>query len=263
LGSHAADRAALPIVEAAMEQGSTRKSVVVVELGTEERPELIRWSTTLAPEGRYSPFESYALHTAGGWVLVDPEEPSVEGLARLRRLVGARPVATVLTSDGHERDCYRVRERWGTPVWAPAARGGGAARPYALEGHPDHAYGEGTALPGGLRPVAVEGLWEADCFLLWLAPGGQRVLFTGDALNGQVETALARADHYRREPGLAFGSRPGYFERHPDQEGLKRSLRRVAQEIDFDLICGAHGRPYPGPAGGEAKVALRRLLDSV
>lgn len=67
-------------------------------------------------------------------------------------------------------------------MWALAT--GLPERGGELEGRPDHAYEDGTRLPGGLR--------AGDHVLLWPAPGGACVLFTGDALNGQVELALAR-----------------------------------------------------------------------
>lgn len=55
------------------ENQPNRKSRVVIELGIETEPSLVRWSILLAS---YSPFESYALCTEEGWVLIDPEEPA-------------------------------------------------------------------------------------------------------------------------------------------------------------------------------------------
>jgi glyoxylase-like metal-dependent hydrolase (beta-lactamase superfamily II) len=238
----------------ANEDRTNRETRVCVELGTERDAELIRWSTIWRP-GRYSPFESYALRTPDGWVLVDPEEPAAAAAGRLRLLIGRRPVATVLTSDMHERACYLVRERWGTPVWAPAA--GLPERGGELEGRPDHTYQDGDRLPGGIRAIQIAGLRAGDHALLWPAPSGQSVLFTGDAVNGQVELALASEDHYRRGAGLYFGSRPQYLERHPHPDEFLRSLRRLLDE-EFDIICGAHGRPYRDGA----RAALARLLES-
>jgi hypothetical protein len=118
------------------------------------------------------------------------------------------------------------------------------------EGTPDHLYEEGGDLPGGLRAIRLAGLWGGDHALLWDAPGGEHVLFSGDVVNGQVHPDLTLAGHYRRPHALNFGNRPGYLERHPDHEALRRSLRRILEE-DFDLLCGAHAMPFrdhPKPA---------------
>ena len=90
------------------------------------------------------------------------------------------------------------------------------------------------------------------------ATGGERVLFTGDVLNGQVETDLAHAGHYRREPGLYFGSRPRYVERHANPAALKASLERLLHE-DVDLIAGSHSRPFRD----NPRVSLARLLETI
>src|SRR5687767_11147534 len=207
------------------------ESRVAVELGTESEPELIRFCLGQRP-ARYV-LDSYALRTTAGWVFVDPVRPTPESADRLRRLIQERPVATVLTSDGHERFCYAVREQWGTPVWGPQP--GVGQRPVEYHGKPDRLYAEGDALPGGMRAIKLVGLARGDHALLWEPLHGGRFLFSGDVLNGQVDTELARADHYRREPGLYFGSRPRYVERHANPAALKASLERLLHE-DVDMI---------------------------
>ena len=99
------------------------------------------------------------------------------------------------------------------------------------------------------------GLWRGDHALLWRAPAGVRVLFTGDILNGQVEPDLSPEDHFRREPGLYFGARAQYVERHANPAALKVSLERLLRE-DFDIIAGAHSRPFRD----NPKAALAQLL---
>ena len=94
-------------------------------------------------------------------------------------------------------------------MWGPEVTE--STRRNAYEGEPNHTYSAGQSLPGGLRPIKLRGAWGGDHALLWQAPNGQRILFAGDILNGQVEVELAQPDHYRREPGLYFGSRPGYI----------------------------------------------------
>ena len=231
------------------------ESRVVVELGTETDPGLIRFWTGPGPES-FGTAVSYALRTTAGWVFLDPLRPTPNGVDRLRRLIRERPVATVLTSDGHERFCYAVRQRWGTPVWAPVL--GEAKRDSAYDGQPDHLYAGGDSLPGGLRPIKLAGLWRGDHALVWPTPGGEQVLFSGDILNGQVEPELAPADFYRREPGLHFGARPGYVERHANPAALKASLERLLRE-EFDVIAGSHGRPFRDNPRG----ALARLIETI
>lgn len=230
---------------------------VVVELGTDRDPVLVRYCTGV-PRGRPGlgcPY-SYALRTTDGWMFVDPVRPALDGVDRLRHLITERPVATLLTSDGHERFCYALREQWGAPVWGPTP--GVGQRPVEYEGRPDHLYLEGDTLPGGLRATKLAGAWRGDHALLWEAPGGARVLFSGDILNGQVEPDLAPEDHYRREPGLYFGARPRYVERHASPAALKTSLARLLEE-EFDMIAGSHGRPFRD----DPKAALMRLLETM
>jgi hypothetical protein len=237
-----------------MDTPPARVSRLTVALGTEAAPALVHWATAFLPRPMGT-LDSYALRTPDGWVLIDPLEPEPPVLERLERLLGEPPAATVLTSDGHERDAARFRARWSTPVWGPiplpSARGAG------YDGRPDHLYEEGRppALPGGLRALRVAGLWGGDHVLLGRAPAGERVLFTGDPVNGQVRPDLAPADHYRRPNALNFGARPGYVGRHPDPAALRRSLSRALAE-DFDLLCGAHATPFRD----DPKAALAALL---
>jgi glyoxylase-like metal-dependent hydrolase (beta-lactamase superfamily II) len=248
-----------------------------VELGTATRPLLVRWTCWL-PVAATS--ESYALLTAEGPILIDPREPAEAEADSLWALLGQPPVATVLTNDWHERDAYLLRERFGAPVWAPAA--GQPERGGDLEGQPDHYYDEGDMLPGGLRATKIEGRMPGDTVLLWpgdadagdaSAAGVERrasettsprqrgrpgVLFTGDALNGQANPDNPlNASHLRRRPGLYLGA-ARYYLGHPDPDRLKDSLRRLvaASFPAFDIICGAHALPYRT----EARRTLAQLL---
>src|SRR6266508_3000495 len=81
----------------AVEIPGSRESRLGVTLGAEAAPTLIHWSTCFMPE-RVGPFDSYALRTRDGWVVIDPLEPDAAVLERLERLMGERPSAIVLTS---------------------------------------------------------------------------------------------------------------------------------------------------------------------
>jgi glyoxylase-like metal-dependent hydrolase (beta-lactamase superfamily II) len=251
---------------AAVVTPAERRTSVGVEVGTEGTPVLVRWSTW-APRFGSQERVAYALRTAAGPVLVDPEAPAAGQAGRVGRLVGRPPVATLLTSDRHERDAYAIRARWGTPVWAPAA--GLPERGGELAGRPDHAFEDGELLPGGVLALRVPGGWTgAEAALLWAAPGGARVLFTGDLLNGPCAPDQPTPYRGRRAPGLYAGVRWSHLARLPDVARLRAGLRRLLAE-DFDLVCGAHGLPFGAPAGAAprpgpdpvARAALVRLLE--
>ena len=238
-----------------------RETIVRVELGTEAHPVLIGWC--LWHTGDLSGGEhSYAALTEAGPVLIDPNAPTGAAAARLWGLLDRPPVATVLTSDWHERDAYRLRAQWGAPVWGPAA--GLPERGGEFDGRPDHAFEDGAALPGGLRAIKIAGGWiRGETVLAWRAPGGAAVLFTGDMLNGQSNPAHPQPYAWRRAPGLYAGVRHRYFvrspERMPDPRTLQAGLRRLLPEA-VDLVCGGHGAPYGGGPGEDAAAALARLL---
>jgi hypothetical protein len=224
-----------------------------VELGTPDAPALVRWSAPRPPAGRMRN-EGYALLGSGGPVLVDPPDAGEAALARLLAVLGGPPRATVLTDAWHERACYRLRDRWGTPVWAPAA--GLPERGGDLEGRPDHTYEEGTPLPAGLRALRLEGGFvPGEHLLLWRAPTGGGVLFTGDAISGQAPEREPRLDDWRRAPGLYVGVGPTMLSWLADPPRLQAGLRRALTE-DFALLCGAHARPYRE----HPKAALAQLL---
>src|SRR6266508_2230502 len=150
--SHLADRQGghLRVLTPAMSDEPIEQSRVAVELGTETEPGLIRFSNGPPPTG-ISSFDSYALRTTAGWVFIDPVRPTLDGVDRLRRLIREPPVATVLTSDGHARFCYAVRQTWGPPVWGPTP--GLVQRPVGYRGRSDHRYSAGHSLLAVLRAI--------------------------------------------------------------------------------------------------------------
>ena len=221
-------------------------STVAVLLGTEEQPQLIRWTTWWDSPGSW---DSYALVTADGPVLIDPETLTAEGEARLLELLGTTPKATVLTNDMHERGAYAYKGKWGAPVHAPAYG-------TLYDGTPDHLYADGAVLPGGLRAYKLDGgAFPGDTVLRWTAPDGMRVRFTGDALNGGFNRRNPAGAHPRRgEPGLYLGAGPFYLEKCAAAP-LKASMRGLLDER-IDMIAGAHGDPVTS----DPKEMLGRLL---
>ncbi len=216
---------------------------------------LVRWSTWDPPWQREGENASYALPTAAGPVLVDPEAPAADQAARLWALLEQAPVAIVLTTGDHERDAFRLGARFRVPVWVPAAalpeRGGD------LAGRPDAVYAAGGAVPGGLEALALEGAAAGTGAhaLRWAAPGGAAVLFTGDVLTGGAEPS--HPEHLRlwhRRRGLYLGPGPTYLARC-DHDRLRVALGDLLAG-GADWICGGHGVPV-GPGAG---ASLARLL---
>ena len=235
---------------------------IYVDLGTEGEPALVRWSApSLSGASRH---EGYALVTADGPVIIDPPAPDADGGDRLVSLLGARPVATVLTNDWHERSCYALRERWDTPVWAPAA--GLPARGGELEGEPDYLYEESTALPGGLRALKIDGVFAGEHVLHWRAPTGEGVLFTGDVVNGQNTELRTTTRNWRDAPGLYLGvallqpmaRRPAWSPGEsapPTGRGLPADLRLPRPPVWRPRQGGARAAARAGLGG---RVAHRR-----
>ncbi|MBI3973856.1 MAG: hypothetical protein HY332_21470 [Chloroflexi bacterium] len=233
---------------------------IAVELGTEARPALVRWATFYPRDEqktRGGIYVAYALATDQGPVVVDPCRPAAHADQVLRdrlRAMGGVPIASVLTNDMHERDAYALRRTYGVPVWASAA----GVPDY--DGTPDRLFEDGAALPGGLRAITIEGPFPGDTCLLWTAPEGTRVLFTGDMVMGGAFDEDPRVDVTLREPGLYLHGVNSHPRGSKDMAAFKASLRRLLDE-EFDLVCPAHGRPYGRPYGANPKAALARLLE--
>jgi hypothetical protein len=203
---------------------------------------LIRWSTPVAPQI----YDAYALPSDGGPVLIDPQVTSTAVWDRLVALTGRQPVAAVLTSRWHERSAYWLRERFGMPVWLPAA---GTEE---MAGRPDHLYRAGDPLPGPLEAITVDPTFAGDTVLVWQASSGDRVLFSGDAILGQLNPEDPRADHWRRAPGVYL-----WLHGRGDLARFRAAFAPVLQEA-FDLVCSAHSvvlRRHP-------KAGVARLLET-
>ena len=73
-----------------------------------------------------------------------------------------------------------------------------------------------------------------------------------------MEPGLAHEGHFRREPGLYLGARPRYVERHADPAALRRRASSACSREEFDLIAGAHSRPFRD----DPRAALARLIET-
>ena len=222
------------------------RTQVWIESGTEEAPGLVRWSSKGPVRGgRAAGRLSYALRTPDGTVFIDPEWWSPDEADRLAGLVErmGTPGAGVVTSSWHERASYLFGEHYGIPVWLPRA---GTAE---MEGEPDRLFGEGDALPGGMRAVEIDDGFAGDVVFHWRTPGGRHVLFGGDVLLG----GSGQPGHWREAPGLY-----AYMFRNPPEDVFRARLRRLLA-LEFDAIYSAHNEGPPFTEG--AKQRLARLIE--
>jgi glyoxylase-like metal-dependent hydrolase (beta-lactamase superfamily II) len=167
----------------------------------------------------------HLLAVDGESVLIDPLrlEPAV--MAGL-----PEPTAIVLTAKCHQRSAWRYRTEFGIDVWAPQGA------PEADE-EPDHRYGEGDELPGGLHAVLTPGPEPVHyCLLRAESP---RVLFCSDLLMGDADGRIAFV--------------PGEY--HDDPAGTRRSVERLLG-LPFDVLCLDHGTAVSDDPRG----AIRTLL---
>jgi len=184
-----------------------------------------RWAVANANIGG-AESTSHAVAASDGVVLIDPVRLAAEELARLGAVS-----AICLTAQCHQRSAWRYRRTLGAPVYAPAG-----TRP--LEEEPDHLYAAGDELPGHLHAVHTPGPEEAH--FSFLRAGDPAVLFCSDLLT-----------HYEgRELDLV----PLRY--HDDPEQTRRTVEGLL-DLDFDVLCLAHGSPI----GEDPKAAIRGLLE--
>lgn len=162
-----------------------------------------------------------AAHAVDG-VLIDPLPLAEDAFRSLGEVT-----AIVLTTSSHQRSAWRLRRELGLPVHVPVQ-----AR--QVDEEPDGRYREGDPLPGELDPFFTPGAGTAQHSLL-----RGDVLFTPDLFVRSREGPLGWVP----------------FEYMHDPDEARRSAEKLL-ELDFDVLCTAHGAPL---AGG-AKDALRALV---
>jgi hypothetical protein len=166
-------------------------------------------------------FDSYALQTPAGVVLVDPIQPPQAVVKQLEKL--GQPIAIVLTNANHERDAHWFRQRYDIPV-------------YAHENTPDDCdikidvlVADHEQLPGGITAIHLPGAAVGEIALHTNLDGGAMLI--GDILihpHGQAVTLPP--DQYLTDPKLA-----------------RQSLRRLL-DWNFTTATFAHGVPLTGDA---------------
>lgn len=162
-------------------------------------------------------FNGYLVALPQGNLCIDPPEMPEETLDELAR----RKIAfIVLTNRNHVRACQKVREKTGAPVFIHPADAPDAERLGAII---DEYLEVGQAM-GPLIIHSAAGKSPGEVCLHWPA---RKILFLGDA---------------------CIGNPPGQCSLLPekvmdDPVALRRSLRRIATEIDFDALLFGDGEP--------------------
>jgi glyoxylase-like metal-dependent hydrolase (beta-lactamase superfamily II) len=167
---------------------------------------------------------AYAVSTGAGTVMIDPLPLEAPALVELGSVE-----AIVLSCGSHQRCAWRYRRELDVEVHAPALV-------KEIEEEPDVRYGDGDALPGGLRAVFTPGAGTTQHTLLL---GDPKVAFVPDML---VETPEGRV--------AMLASRWMY-----DPEEARRSVEKLL-DLDFDVLCLTHG----GVVTEGAKDAVRAAL---
>jgi glyoxylase-like metal-dependent hydrolase (beta-lactamase superfamily II) len=177
-------------------------------------------------------FNGHLVRGAGGNVCIDPVEPTAADLEVLVREGVAR---IVLTNRNHFRAAAQVKERTGAPIAVHPAD----AAFVREKGVPvDEPLAEGQRV-GPLVVVGAPGKSPGEIALHWPE---RRILIVGDACVGKPPGALALLSEKVID----------------DLPGLKATLRRLAEGVDFDALLVGDGAPIL--TGG--REALRALVAS-
>jgi hypothetical protein len=172
--------------------------------------------------------DAHAVVEGGRAVLIDPVPLAEEELKRLGSIE-----AIILGAPSHQRYAWSLRKKTGARVYAPK---GAAAR---LEEKPDVEYGDGDALPGGLRAIHAPG--PAAVHYVLYRKGAPGALFLTDLVMNE------------KDKGLVFLS-----DKYQDDPAQARASARKLLDLPCGSLCFGHGAPLRE----EGRVALQRLLDT-
>jgi glyoxylase-like metal-dependent hydrolase (beta-lactamase superfamily II) len=159
-------------------------------------------------------FDSHALQTPDGLVLIDPLQPAPAVLRQLEQL-GA-PIAIILTNANHDRDADWFRKHYDIEIYAHEK-----AQP-ECDTRIDVLVLDGEKLPGGLTARHLPGSAAGELALFTRLDGG--LVIIGDTLLNSAETGLAfLPDEY-----LA------------DRKLTRQSLQKLLN-LNFKVAVFAHG----------------------
>jgi glyoxylase-like metal-dependent hydrolase (beta-lactamase superfamily II) len=200
------------------------ESPIVAEHADPVLPGLWTWTIQDPRIGGFAS-SSHALATGAGLLLIDPHRLREDALAELGEVS-----AILLTCGPHQRSAWHYRRELGVPVYAPQGL-------QEIDEEADHSYGDGEALPGGLRTVFAPG------------PGTKQYVL----LSGGDPKILFAADHFVHPPGGELGFVSDEFVHDPAQ--TKETVKGLL-DLDFDVLCTGHGPPLTD----DPKSAIRALF---
>jgi hypothetical protein len=187
-------------------------------------PGLWHWRISNSNIGGHTS-SSQALLTREGLVLIDPVRLDDAALGAL-----PRPMATLLTARCHQRAAWRYRRDLGAEVWLPEDS-------VAADEQPDHTYGDGDRLPGGLKAFRTPGPeWPHYSFLY---EGDLGILFCSDLVSADDTGTLHFID-------------PSF---HEDPAATRVSTEKLL-DLPFEVLCLDHGAPIVN----DPKAAIRDVL---
>ena len=196
----------------------------IASAAVEVAPGLWHWSIHNSNIGGHVS-SSHAVLTREGCMLIDPvwlDETALRALPR--------PTMTLLTARCHQRAAWRYRRELGAAVWLPEDA-------TAADEQPDHTYGDGQLLPGGLRAFRTPGPeWPHYSLFCEGDPG---IVFCPDLLSSD-------------ETGLHFID-PAF---HEDPDATRKSVEALL-DVPFGILCFAHGLPIVD----DPKAALQVVLE--
>jgi|SRR5579871_4360875 len=161
-------------------------------------------------------FNSYALKTSEGVVLVDPLKLEPESVKQLEAI--GEPIAIFLTNAHHDRDADWFRKQYGIQVYAHEKAKADCDTKI------DILLMDGERLPGNLKAVHLPGSSAGETAFHSKISGG--IVLVGDTLLNQ------------REKGLSLLA-DAYLE---DKKQTLKSLQKLL-ELEFNIVTFAHGDP--------------------
>ena len=188
------------------------------------------WSRLAQPQN-YD-FNGFLVEHGGGNLVIDPVDPE-DGADDLERVRAAGAARIVLTNRNHTRAANRLREATGAPVAIHPADAAHARD----QGTPvDEALMIGQQV-GPFRVVDASGKSPGEVALHWPQ---RRLLLVGDVVIGDPPGRLRLLPE----------------EKLDDPAALRASVRRLHDEVDFDILLTGDGAPLLG----DAKARLAELI---
>lgn len=200
------------------------------------------WWTGKGPFGMT--LSSYALRHGDTTVWIDAVDPGRDLDAVLEL---GPPAHLLITFGDHDRDVLPLARRFGAEVWIPDGEAPAFRKP-------DHVFGDGMALPAGLKALALPGVGYGET-LLYGEVDDQRIGFFGDAV---LHLPLNPLQQLLLLPILVPG-RGGLQRKRSFRGGdTRQALQSLPKILDLGLDAAffSHGTPLVSGAGKALREAI-------